>query len=54
MEELYLKLRIELDPNANPHPAIDETCDEVKRLLSIGEEGSGKETSFGIREVTLL
>ena len=53
MEELYLKLRIELDLNANPRPTIDEIC-EVKRLLSIGEEGSGKETSFGIREVTLL
>jgi hypothetical protein len=54
MEELYLKLRIELDSNADPKPTIDEIIASVKELLTIGEEGIGKETSFGIREVTKL
>ncbi len=58
MQEVYVKLRLELssqmDDNGNPMPmpTMDEICEELKRLLTIGEEGSGKEPSFGVRDIT--
>jgi hypothetical protein len=54
LEEIYLKLRIELDPNVNPKPTMDDIIAGVKELLTVGEEGIGKETPFGVRDVTPL
>ncbi len=60
MQEVYVKLRLELSPQVGdngeqmPMPTMDEICEEVKRLLTIGEEDSGRESSFCIRDVTSL
>ena len=53
-KEIFLKLRIEVDPNADPQPTVDDIIANVKELLSVGEEGIGRETPFGIRDVTPL
>ena len=53
MKEIFLKLRVELDPEAKPTPTADEVIKGVKELLSIGLEGIGS-VPFGVREVTLL
>jgi hypothetical protein len=53
MQEIFLKLRIEVDPNADPKPTVEEIIAGVKELLTVGAEGSG-DLSFGIRDVTAL
>ncbi|HYB04036.1 MAG TPA: hypothetical protein VED17_06220 [Nitrososphaerales archaeon] len=53
MEKVYLKLRIELDPNANPKPSVDDIIAGVKQLLTVGAEGSG-DMPFGVRDGTSL
>ena len=50
--KLYLRLEIELNSGANP--SMDEIISTVKELLSIGEQGMGKEPEFGIRNITPL
>jgi hypothetical protein len=50
--KLYLRLEIELDSGANP--SMDEIISTVKELLSIGEQGMGREPQFGVRSVTPL
>jgi hypothetical protein len=49
---VYLRLEIEVDSGANP--GMDEIISTVKELLSIGEEGIGREPPFGVRNVTAL
>jgi hypothetical protein len=49
---LYLRLEIEVDSGANP--SMDEIISTVKELLSIGEQGMGREPQFGVRNVTPL
>lgn len=53
MKEILLKLRIEVDPEANPAPTPDDVIKGVKELLTVGMEGSGS-VPFGVRDVTLL
>lgn len=50
--KLYLRLEIEVDSGSNP--SMDEIISTVKELLSIGEQGMGREPQFGVRNVTLL
>jgi hypothetical protein len=51
--EVFLKLRVELDHEAQPTLTADDVIKGVKELLSIGMEGTGS-VPFGVREVTLL
>lgn len=53
MQEIFLKLRVEVDPEAEPVPTTDDVIKGVEELLSIGMEGIGN-VPFGVREVTLL
>jgi len=53
MKEIFLKLRVELDQEADPSPTSDDVIKSVKELLTIGMEGIGS-VPFGIRDVTLL
>ncbi len=53
MQEIFLKLRVELDPEAQPAPTADDVIEGVKELLSIGMQGIGS-VPFGVREVSLL
>ena len=53
MKEVFLKLRIELDPEVDPAPSADDVIKGVKELLSVGLEGVGS-VPFGVRDVTLL
>jgi hypothetical protein len=53
MQEIFLKLRIEVDPEADPAPSPDDIIKGVKELLTVGMEGAGS-VPFGVREVTLL
>ncbi len=53
MQEIFLKLRIEVDPEADPAPSPDDIIKGVKELLTVGMEGAGN-IPFGVREVTLL
>jgi hypothetical protein len=53
MKEMFLKLRIEIDPDANPEPSSDDVVKAVKELLTVGMEGTGG-VPFGVRDVTLL
>ena len=53
MEEVFLKLRIEIDPNADPKPTLDDIIAGVRQLLTVGAEGSG-DMPFGVRDVTPL
>ncbi|MHB8566421.1 MAG: hypothetical protein ACYC7D_08700 [Nitrososphaerales archaeon] len=53
MKEILLKLRVEVDPEANPAPTADDVIKGVKELLTIGMEGIGS-VPFGVRDVTLL
>jgi hypothetical protein len=53
LEEILLKLRIEIDPNANPKPTVNDIITGVKQLLTVGAEGSG-DMPFGVRDVTPL
>ena len=53
MQEIFLKLRVEVDPEANPVPTVDDVIKGVKELLTVGMEGTGS-VPFGVREVTLL
>jgi len=50
--KVYLRLEVEIDSGASP--SVDEIISTVKELLSIGEEGIGREPPFGVREVTAL
>jgi hypothetical protein len=50
--KLYLRLEIAVDPGANP--SMDEIISTLKELLSIGEQGIGREPQFGVRNVTPL
>ncbi len=53
MQEIFLKLRIEVDPEADPAPTADDVIKGVKELLTVGMEGVGS-VPFGVRDVTLL
>ena len=53
MKEILLKLRVEVDPEADPAPSTDDVIKGVKELLTIGMEGIGS-VPFGIRDVTLM
>ena len=53
MKEILLKLRVEVDPEADPVPSTDDVIKGVKELLTVGMEGSGS-VPFGVRDVTLL
>jgi hypothetical protein len=53
MKEIFLKLRVEVDPGADPEPSTDDVIKSVKELLTIGMEGIGS-VPFGVRDVTLL
>ena len=53
LKEIFLKLRVELDPEADPTPSADDVIKGVKELLTVGMEGVGS-VPFGIRDVTLL
>jgi hypothetical protein len=53
LKEILLKIRVELDSEANPPPSADDVIKGVKELLDIGMEGIGS-VPFGIRDVTLL
>lgn len=53
MKEIFLKLRVEVDPDADPAPTSDDVIKGVKELLTIGMEGIG-EVPFGVRDVTLI
>jgi hypothetical protein len=53
MQEIFLKVRVEIDPNADPIPTTDEVIKGVKELLTVGMEGIGS-VPFGVRDVTLL
>jgi hypothetical protein len=53
MKEMFLKLRIEIDDEADPSPSPDDVIKGVKELLSVGMEGVGS-VPFGVRDVTLL
>jgi hypothetical protein len=53
MAEIFLKLRIEIDPEADPTPTSDDVIKGVKELLTVGMEGVGS-VPFGVRDVTLL
>jgi hypothetical protein len=53
LKEIFLKLRVEVDPEANPAPTANDVIKGVKELLDIGMEGIGS-VPFGIRDVTLL
>ena len=50
--KLYLRLEIELDSGVNP--SMDEIISTVKEMLSMGEQGMGREPQFGVRNVTPL
>lgn len=50
--KLYLRLEIEVDAGANP--SMDEIISTLKELLSIGEQGIGREPPFGVHSVTPL
>jgi hypothetical protein len=50
--KVYLRLEVEIDSGASP--SVDEIISTVKELLSIGEEGIGREPPFGVRDVTAL
>ncbi len=53
LKEIFLKLRVEVDPEADPAPTADEVISSVKQLLTIGMEGIGS-VPFGVRDVTLM
>jgi len=53
LKEIFLKLRVEVDPDADPAPSAEDVIKGVKELLSVGMEGVGS-VPFGIRDVTLL
>lgn len=53
MKEMFLKLRIEIDSDADPAPTSDDVIKGVKELLTVGMEGVGS-VPFGVRDVTLL
>lgn len=53
MKEIFLKLRVEVDPEADPAPTADDVIKSVKELLTIGMEGIGS-VPFGVRDVMLL
>ncbi len=53
MKEIFLKLKVEVDPQADPTPTNDDVIKGVKELLTIGMEGIGS-VPFGVRDVTLL
>jgi hypothetical protein len=53
LKEMFLKLRIELDPEAEPAPTADDVIKGVKELLTVGMEGVGS-VPFGVRDVTIL
>ena len=53
MKEVLLKLRVEIDPDADPAPTADDVIKGVKELLTVGMEGVGS-VPFGVRDVTLL
>lgn len=50
---MYLKIRIEIDPEADPAPTSDDVINGVKELITAGLEGVGS-VPFGVRDVTLL
>ncbi len=50
--KVYLKLEIEIDSGATP--SMDEIISTVKELLTVGEEGIGREPPFGVRNITAL
>jgi hypothetical protein len=53
VKEIFLKLRVEVDTDADPAPTTDDVIRGVKELLTVGMEGSG-DVPFGVRDVTLL
>lgn len=53
MKEMFLKLRIEIDSDADPAPTSDDVIKGVKELLTVGMEGVGS-VPFGVRDVTIL
>lgn len=48
--EVNLKLRLELDDEANV--STEDIINTVKEMLTVGEEGIGREPPFGVRDVT--